>query len=222
MPAEPERQEADDIFRSASANLSSLRELVASGGGKGASWRGRKQIDPDVPGALIDALEQTIADLRKAMKSQSTRLEQVEREAGESRALAEGFRELRGRLSHFETELVQSREKAERLQAEIDERFGEVEKGLRDELGKVAKGQTELAERERESAERHREAADDRSKLADELQDRIQQVLDEQRVCIRQLSLKTSEDAVLADRARRALELRLDALEGRTPKPDAE
>ena len=52
------------------------------------------------------------------------------------------------------------------------------------------------------------------------LEERIQQVVDEERVSLRQISLKTSEDAVLADRARRALELRLDALE-QGPRPKA-
>ena len=48
--------------------------------------------------------------------------------------------------------------------------------------------------------------------LRNEISERIQHVLDEQRVCIRQLSLQASEDAVLSDRARRATELRLEEL----------
>lgn len=51
--------------------------------------------------------------------------------------------------------------------------------------------------------------------------ERIQHLLDEQRVCIRQLSLQASEEAVLADRARRATELKLEELARRVPPPPA-
>jgi chromosome segregation ATPase len=55
----------------------------------------------------------------------------------------------------------------------------------------------------------------------DEQADRVQHVLDEQRVCIRQLSLQASEEAVLADRARRATELKLEELARRIAPPPA-
>jgi len=48
--------------------------------------------------------------------------------------------------------------------------------------------------------------------LRNEMAERVQHLLDEQRVCFRQISLRTTEEAVLADRARRAAELRLDEL----------
>jgi uncharacterized coiled-coil DUF342 family protein len=51
--------------------------------------------------------------------------------------------------------------------------------------------------------------------------ERIQHLLDEQRVCIRQLSLQASEEAVLADRARRATELKLEELARRIAPPPA-
>lgn len=57
--------------------------------------------------------------------------------------------------------------------------------------------------------------------LGSELRERIQHLLDEQRVCIRQLALKTSEEAVLEERARRATELRLDELARRIPEGPA-
>jgi hypothetical protein len=53
------------------------------------------------------------------------------------------------------------------------------------------------------------------------LAERTQHLLDEQRVCIRQLSLQASEEAVLADRARRATELKLEELARRVPPPPA-
>jgi hypothetical protein len=48
--------------------------------------------------------------------------------------------------------------------------------------------------------------------LGNEQRERIRHVLDEQRVCVRQLSLQNSEATVLAERARRAAELRLEEL----------
>jgi predicted transcriptional regulator len=53
------------------------------------------------------------------------------------------------------------------------------------------------------------------------LAERIQHLLDEQRICIRQLSLQASEEAVLADRARRATELKLEELARRIAPPPA-
>ena len=49
--------------------------------------------------------------------------------------------------------------------------------------------------------------------LRDELVARAAGLLEEQRVCFRQLSLEASELAVTQDRARRAVETRLEALE---------
>jgi hypothetical protein len=57
--------------------------------------------------------------------------------------------------------------------------------------------------------------------LGSELRERIQHLLDEQRVCILQISLKTSEEAVLAERARRATELRLEEFARRLPERPA-
>ena len=48
--------------------------------------------------------------------------------------------------------------------------------------------------------------------LQHEQRDRIEQLLAEQRVCFKQLTLAHNEEAVLADRARRSAELRLEEL----------
>ena len=52
-----------------------------------------------------------------------------------------------------------------------------------------------------------------REEQAEELNRRLAELKEEQRVCFRQLSLETSEAAVLEDRGRRALDARLDKLE---------
>jgi hypothetical protein len=51
------------------------------------------------------------------------------------------------------------------------------------------------------------------AELAQELRRRDEHLLDEQRVCLKQLSLEISEASTLFDRARRQLESRLDQLE---------
>jgi hypothetical protein len=55
-------------------------------------------------------------------------------------------------------------------------------------------------------------------RLQNELRERLQHIVDEQRVALRQLALQSSEEAVLADRARRGTEARLDSLEERVQK----
>jgi hypothetical protein len=48
--------------------------------------------------------------------------------------------------------------------------------------------------------------------LQHEQRDRIEQLLAEQRVCFKQLALAQNEETVLADHARRSIELRLEEL----------
>jgi len=79
--------------------------------------------------------------------------------------------------------------------------------------------ETELARWRQEQDEKTRQLAAGHDDLGRETRERIQHLLDEQRVCIRQLALKNSEEAVLADRARRATELRLEELGQRLGKP---
>ena len=53
------------------------------------------------------------------------------------------------------------------------------------------------------------------AELAQDLSNRDERLLDEQRVCLKQLSLEISEASMLFDRARRQIEARLDELEVR-------
>ena len=53
------------------------------------------------------------------------------------------------------------------------------------------------------------------AELQAELRERVDGLLEEQRVCFKQLSLEAGELAVTHDRARRQLEARLEALENR-------
>ncbi|HVF71365.1 MAG TPA: hypothetical protein VM940_07130 [Chthoniobacterales bacterium] len=224
MPADNDRESTDDLFDGVGASLAGLRATLQAtrssslGGKLGFGKRGAN--DPDPARTLIDALENGFAEARKAIKAQNARIAELERESRELGALADGFRELRGRLGHIESELLEAREKSERSEAEAAERLAKIEAEGAERLAKI---DTELREElDQLSKGPLAELSSGQSALTNELRERIQQILDEQRVCIRQLSLKTSEEAVLADRARRALELRLDALEGKGTKKPAE
>jgi predicted nucleic acid-binding Zn-ribbon protein len=102
--------------------------------------------------------------------------------------------------------------------AELEDQISELKARHREELEELARKQTDTANRTTELREQvGRDHAAKVEQLASEFRERIQQVLDEQRVSIRQLALKASEDAVLSDRARRASELKLEDLAKRLP-----
>lgn len=89
------------------------------------------------------------------------------------------------------------------------------------ESASVAEKHQQLEQLAREQAEKIEQLVRSDGDLGNELRERVQHVLDEQRVAIRQLSLKASEDAILSDRARRAAELKLEELAKRVPPPPA-
>jgi hypothetical protein len=112
--------------------------------------------------------------------------------------------------------------------AELECQISELKAGQREGLERLEREQTEAANRAaelrqqveqiaREHAANGEKIAAAQTDLANEFRERIQHLLDEQRVSIRQLSLKASEDAVLSDRARRATELKLEELAKRLP-----
>jgi hypothetical protein len=118
------------------------------------------------------------------------------------------------------TLLAQQESKFAELERHITElRAGhgeEMERAQREQAGAVALRE-QVEQVGRDGAAKVEQIAAAQKDLADEFRERIQQLLDEQRVTIRQLALKTSEDAVLSDRARRATELKLEELAKRLP-----
>ena len=112
--------------------------------------------------------------------------------------------------------------------AELERQISELKAGQREGVERLQRDQGEAANRaaelrqqvdqiRREHAANVEKLAAAQTDLANEFRERIQHLLDEQRVSIRQLSLKASEDAVLSDRARRATELKLEELAKRLP-----
>jgi len=119
------------------------------------------------------------------------------------RKLTTNLTERERHLSNLETELAQFREQREQFARE----WADSAESMRQQLEQLA----------REQGAKIEELVRGHGDLGNELRERIQQVLDEQRVAIRQVSLKASEDAILSDRARRATELKLEELAKRVP-----
>ena len=112
--------------------------------------------------------------------------------------------------------------------AELEHQISQLKARHSEELERLARGQTDTANRAAELREQIEQGGRDHAAkieqlaagqkdLASEFRERLQQLLDEQRVSIRQLALKASEDAVLSDRARRATEMKLEDLAKRLP-----
>jgi chromosome segregation ATPase len=206
MPANNDRGSADDVFGKVEAKLARVQAAATAPPDKRESWL-KRTFNPaaassrqsDLNGAVVEALEGAITALREAGARQDTRFEQLERNLTEMRSLATEVRELREHLAAAETQLAQMRQE----QGEFRERSaaaGTQLAELVEKIGQLSAGQGDLGS---------------------ELRERIQHLLDEQRVCVRQLALKTSEEAVLAERARRATELRLEEFARRLPERPA-
>lgn len=114
-------------------------------------------------------------------------------------------------LLNLEAELASLRERQERFAVESVEAMQESAAQTRQHLEQLV----------REQGAKIEQLVGAQSNFADELRERVQHLLDEQRVAIRQVSLKASEDAILSDRARRATELKLEELAKRIPPPPA-
>lgn len=221
MPSNSESEAPEDSFRSVETMLKQLRAAATPPPLPAESWL-KKTFNPTPPSshqgefnaALVDALTQLLSALREAAASQESRLERIAEELSELRAASEN-------LDAF-------REHSVRVESELRSVAANV-RGLQE---RAAALETEQAQAREEQGEKVRQLSSEQSDkiqrlsneqrdLGRELGERIQHLLDEQRVCIRQLSLQASEEAVLADRARRATELKLEELARRVPPPPA-
>jgi DNA repair exonuclease SbcCD ATPase subunit len=159
--------------------------------------------------------------IRDSLKETSARLARLEEDE---------------RLSKFEANLEELRRGLEQLRRERDDSIKDAHDRaveLREQIDRFAREQDKKLEtlaREQEQqrenlsraqGERIEQLNAGQADLGREIRERIQHVLDEQRVAIRQLSLKASEDAVLSDRARRAAEAKLEELAKRIPPAQA-
>jgi len=203
MPSNIDRGLADDEFDKIEAKLALIRTAATAPPDAPESWF-KRTFSPAAPSlrpseidaALVDALRDTVAVLRGKVATHLVRFEQIEQEMATLRSVLASVRELQERSAATETMLAQLRQE----QGEIRDRVATTGEQQSEKIKQLVAGQGDLA---------------------NELRERIRQVLDEQRVSLRQISLKTSEEAVLADRARRGTELRLDELARRVPEKPA-
>jgi chromosome segregation ATPase len=203
MPSDREHDLSEDAFRKVGAALSQLREAAAAPPDPPESWWKRTFGRPppsfrqsDFNGALVEALEEAVTALRETAATGKMQLEQIQRDLAELRSLSASLREHTAGIDKLRQEVSTLQERA-------------------------AAAEAQLAQAGREPGERIDQLSAGLNNLGSELRERIQHLLDEQRVSIRQVSLKASEEAVLADRARRATELRLEEIARRRPEPPA-
>jgi chromosome segregation ATPase len=203
MSTNGDRVFADDVFSQIEAKLALIRAAATTPPDAPESWLKRtfnsatpssRQSDFNVE--VVDALSAAVAVLREMVASQAIRLEQLERDVTEMRSLSANVRE---RSAAAEPEVAK----------------------LRQEQGELREHSAMAGTQLTQLAEKIDQLSTGQAGLGNELRERIQHLLDEQRVCIRQIALKTSEEAVLADRARRVTEARLEELAGRIPKRPA-
>jgi septal ring factor EnvC (AmiA/AmiB activator) len=217
MPSNIDHGLADDEFGKIEAKLALIRTAATAPPAAPESWF-KRTFAPAAPSlrqseidaALIDALQDTVTVLREKVATHLVHFEQLEQELATLRSVLASVRELQERSAAAETMLAQLRQE----QGEIRDRLATTGQQL-------ATTGEQLAQSGQEQSERIKQLAAGQGDLANELRERIQQLLDEHRVSLRQISLKTSEEAVLADRARHATELRLDELARRVPEKPA-
>jgi hypothetical protein len=146
------------------------------------------------------AAHNALGDARAALDAQGRALAHLREELGGLREESGGLREELGRLrAEVETGAAHASEFEARVSSaelRFDSRLAELQ-------GALASGLDNLRGDQRARAD----------ELREELRDHADGLLEEQRVCFRQLSLEASELAVAHDRARRAVESRLEALE---------
>jgi SMC interacting uncharacterized protein involved in chromosome segregation len=209
-PMAPEnRRTADEAFRELENQLATLRTTSKTLREKRPSWSenffhpGRRAKDEaEFGAAIVSAMKEFGSSIRNALAEQESKLAELARQISTVRseqADLSGLREHHEQLAKLVREQAEAAAAATKSAAEMQHSIRQIEQSGR------------------EQGERVEQLASGQNDLANEFRERIQHLLDEQRVAIRQLALKASEDAVLSDRARRATELKLEELAKRVP-----
>ena len=191
--ADDDRSLTEQPFRELETQLAALRTASKSLRDERPSWSdnffhpGRRARQEAEFGAAVVSALKQFGDSVRALLAQQE----------------PKFAELERQISELKAEQRESLERLEREQTEAANRAAE----LRQQVEQIG----------RDHAANVETIAAAQTDLANEFRERIQHLLDEQRVSIRQLALKASEDAVLSDRARRATELKLEELAKRLP-----
>ena len=193
------RRTADEAFRELENQLAALRTTSKTLRERRPSWSenlfhpGRRAKDEaEFGAAIVSAMKEFGASIRNALAEQESKLAELARQISEVRNEQADLGRLRQRQEQLEKFVHEQAETA----AQLERSMRQIEQSGREQAEQLASGQNELT---------------------NEFRERIQHLLDEQRVAIRQLALKASEDAILSDRARRATELKLEELAKRVP-----
>jgi hypothetical protein len=143
------------------------------------------------------AVHHALGDAREALAAHEQSLARTQTEIAALRAAFEQFR----------SESDSERERVSELQA----RLAAAEARFDGEIDQLRADGRALAEGLRDEQRAHIQAR--AAEILNEMRERADRLLEEQRVCFKQLSLEAGEAAVTHDRARRQLEARLEALE---------
>ena len=159
--------------------------------------------------AALAAQEQALARTREELREEllgELRALRAEAEADRARAA-----ELQARLARAEALVAQAEARFESGGAQLRQAFAAgLERPAESQRASIAGQREEIGAR---AAELHAELNARAAELHAEMRERLDGLLEEQRVCFKQLSLEAGEAAVTHDRARRHLETRLEALE---------
>lgn len=139
------------------------------------------------------AAHNALGDARAALDAHERALSHLREELGH----------LREELTGLRAEVDAGASRATELEARVSSAESRFDSRLAELQGALASGLDNVRGEQRARTE----------ELRNELRDRAEGLLEEQRVCFRQLSLEASELAVTQDRARRAVESRLEAME---------
>ena len=198
--AQENRTTADKAFHELETQLAALRATSKSLREKRPSRTenlfhpGRRaKEEADFGAAVVSALKDFGASIRNALAAQESKLAGLEHQLSEVRDEQNDLGRLRERQEQLAREQAEAMAAATRSATELRQQI--------EQLGREQ--ETKLAAVQKD--------------LGNEFRERIQHLLDEQRIAIRQLALKASEDAILSDRARRATELKLEELAKRIP-----
>jgi chromosome segregation ATPase len=152
------------------------------------------------------AVAKAFEEISRSIQNATAQLSEKEREISELKKEIAHGREKQEQFARESNSTIQNlTDRAAEMREQFAEQLGRVEQQAREHCAKIE----QLAA----------EVGGVHENLGNEFRERIKHLLDEQRVAIRQLSLKTSEDAILSDRARRATELKIEELAKRLPRP---
>ena len=151
------------------------------------------------------AVHHALSDARDALASHERALAQVNSELASLRDSSRAdLASLRASLEDSRAHAVAERARLSAAESRLASGFDELNRALDAGLERLA---AEL----RVEHDAHARAR--ATELQNEMRERIEHLVEEQRVCFKQLSLEASESAAALERARRRMEARIEALE---------